>query len=184
VGQLPTPNVQRKDDMARTVKCAVTKEIGTSDTFIKIDGKYYKSQEVYDEDHKQKELWSEIIRYICEDLLKYQKGQVFPTLITKKLLELKYYDREVILETIKVKSNDILYQINQDGKFKDDTGKIFYIFAIIKNNINDIHKKWKYNQAQIRLSNNSNIEGNINNIGKENVQKGKDLTKWLEDDDI
>ena len=59
--------------MARKVKCNVTGEYGTTDTFIKIDNKYYKDIQTYECDRKEKDLWHELIDYICINLLNYQK---------------------------------------------------------------------------------------------------------------
>lgn len=40
--------------MARPCKCAITGEKGTTDTFVKIGKKYYKSQEIYDKWQEEK----------------------------------------------------------------------------------------------------------------------------------
>lgn len=169
--------------MGRRVRCAITKEYGNSDEFIKIGNKYYKSQEVYDIDHKQKSLWNGIIRFICEDLLGYQKGQVYPTLINRKLKELDFYDREVILKTFQLKKDDILYQLNQDGKFKDDNGRIFYMFAIINNCINDVNKEFKRSQIKPRKDTLKVDDLNIleNTIANHNI---RDISTWLEEDEL
>lgn len=170
--------------MGRKVRCAVTKEYGDSEEFVKIDGKYYKSQAIYDVVHREKALWNEIIRLICEDLLGYSKGQVFPSLITRKLKEYEFYDREVILETFELKKKDILYQLNQDGKFDDDNGKIFYMFAIIKSSINDVLKQHKRKEKQENSTESLSIE-NISDITIQNNNTGgRDISRWLEEDDL
>ena len=43
--------------MARSCKCAITGEVGTTDTFVKIGSKYYKSQEIYDADQRKKQTY-------------------------------------------------------------------------------------------------------------------------------
>lgn len=170
--------------LARQVKCCITGEYGLSDVFIKVGNKYYKSQEVYDNDRKDKDLWNEIVRYICEDLLGYQTGQVFPSLIPRKLAEYKFYNREVILKTFQLKSSDILYQINQDGKFDNEQSKIFYMFAIVKNSINDVYKQWKRDNKQAINKDKEDYIGtnDIENLGTS--KSGKDLSTWLEDDEL
>ena len=170
--------------MARKVKCNVTGEYGTSDTFIKIDNKYYKDRETYENNRKEKDLWHELINYICINLLNYEKGQPFPSLVTRKLNEFSFYNREVILQSFKEKEKDILYQINQDCKFDNEQSKIFYMFAIVKNNINDVNKKWKRKQlTEVKQQKSEiNIETNIEELGTS--KKGKDISGWLEDDEI
>ena len=167
--------------MARKVKCQVTGEIGTNETFFKVDNKYYKSQEIYEKHRKEKELWNEIIRYICEDLLGYASGQVFPSLVVKKLNEYKFYEREVILKAFKDKEKNILYQINQSGKFDNDNGKIFYMFAIIKNSINDTYKEWKREEKEIQ-----NYKKEIRSIEILDTVKheNKDISSWLGEDEL
>ena len=168
--------------MARKVKCFITKEEGTSDIFIKIDNKYYKSQEIYDESQKAKESFKKLIKYIGEELLGYETGQVYPSLVFKKLTEYKFYDNEVILKTFKLKEKDILYQINQDNKFKNDNGKVFYMFAIVKNAINDVHKEWLKEQKQITLNNKQDMKPIeiLESVKHDN----KNIKNWLGDDDL
>lgn len=169
--------------MAYKVKCAVTGEKGTNDTFVKIKGKYYKSQEVYDNAQKQKDLYKEIKNIICYELLDYQTGQKFPTMLTKKLKELEFYDNEVILNTINNCKNDISYWMNRKN-IESDTGKIYYIFAVMSSHINDEYRKWKRESQRKIKEEKSEInighDISIENIGT-NV-KGKDISAWLEDD--
>ena len=127
--------------MARQCKCQITGETGTTDTFYKADnGKYYKSKEVYDIWNKENENRKKVIEKFAIDFLDYEPGQVFPTVLTKKLKELEFYGYDVINRTIDKAYNSIQYSI-QHKEFKNDIGKISYIFAIIKNNINDVYKQ-------------------------------------------
>ena len=170
--------------MARKVKCQVTGEYGTADTFVKINNKYYKSMEIYENNRREKDLWNELIKYICDNFLGYEKGQPFPSLITRKLNELSFYKREVIMQTFKEKEKDILYQINQDNKLNNDQDKIFYMFAIIRNSINDVNKRFKRKQlTEVKQQKSEiDIETNIKELGTN--KKGKDISSWLEDDEI
>lgn len=128
--------------MGRRVKCQVTGEYGDSDEYVKINSKYYKSQEVYDEFKRQNELRQQIIYVIADQLLGYEKGQVFPTLMLHRLKELDFYPNEVILETIQKIQNSLSWTL-QHKDFKSDTNRINYIFAAIKNHINDTYKDYK-----------------------------------------
>ena len=169
--------------MGRRVKCQVTGEYGDSETFVKINKKYYKSQAIYDVDKKQKELWSQIVSFICEDLLGYTKGATFPTLITRKLNELNYYDREVILETFKQCREDILYWISRADKFDNDIGRIHYMFAIVKGKINDVDRVWKRRAEQTSRLQNIDVDAISSFEIKNNKFQNKDISKWLEDDE-
>lgn len=71
--------------MARSCKCHITGETGTTDTFVKIGKYYYKNQEIYDAEQKQKETYKSLIDYICYEFLGYGDGQPFPTSLPKKL---------------------------------------------------------------------------------------------------
>lgn len=167
--------------MARQCKCQVTGEKGTTDTFYKADnGKYYKSKEVYDIWNKENEDRKNVIERFAVDFLDYKPGQVFPTVLTKKLKELEFYGYDVINRTIDKAYNSIQYAI-QHKEFKSDVGKISYIFAIIKNNINDVYKQvvqeGKRSETVCEIDN----EVDIDNI--QTNHKEKNIKKWLEDDD-
>lgn len=173
--------------MARKVKCQITGEYGTSDVFYKADnGKYYKSKELYDVWNKENEDRKHVIERFAIEFLDYVPGQVFPTILTKKLKELEFYGYDVINKTIDKSYDSIQYAL-RTKYFRNDVGKISYIFAIIKNNINDVYKQVlteekseKRQQEQV-----ANIdvvdEQLIMNIGTK--QKAKDISSFLEDDE-
>lgn len=168
--------------MARNVVCAVTKERGTTDTFVKIGTKYYKSQEIYDADIHRKNMRAKVIDYICDEFLNYQKGQVFPGLLIKKLKELEFYSYDVILQTLENKTQDIHYWLNKKN-IDNDNGKIAYLFGIVKGCINEELKKNNRNMKRDILEGQSLIETeNIENIGS--LTKGKDISDWLGDDEL
>lgn len=113
----------------------------------------------------------------------YQKGQKFPSLITKKIKELEFYDNEVILKAFQDYENDIIYWMNHKN-FTSSVGKIGYMFAIVNNHINDIYDQWKRDKKQTIKEEKSTIDicdnTAIEDLGT-NV-KGKDISEWLEDD--
>ena len=171
--------------MARKVKCHITKEEGTTDTFVKIGSHYYKSQEVYEEDRRQKETRKELVDYICRTFLGYKEGQPFPTMLTKKLSELSFYSNEVILETFKTCEKDLLYYMgNKD--FSGDYGRIQYIFAVIGNKVADVNRTYKKKIAEVNKKN-SVIDAydfdNPNLSGKSGA-KTNSLLGFLEGDEI
>lgn len=172
--------------MARKVKCQITGEYGTSDTFYKADnGKYYKSKELYDTWNKENEDRKRVIERFTSEFLNYIPGQVFPTVLTKKLKELEFYGYDVIDRTIDKSYDSIQYALRTKD-FRNDVGKISYIFAIIKNNINDVYKQVlreeKIEEKQQRQVTNVEVvdEQTFANIGTK--QKAKDISCFLEDE--
>lgn len=147
--------------MARPVKCYITGEQGTNETFIKIGKHYYKSQEIYDNDKKERELRKElrdkILKIIIEDFLEFAPGQPFPTQVTKKLSELKFYSDDVILKTIE-KNYDNIKFFMKNKEFKNDYGRICYIFAIIGNNISDVYKAEMRTQRRLENKKSKDVE--------------------------
>ena len=166
--------------MSRKVRCRITGEYGLSDEFVKIDGKYYKSKKLYDTWFKEKADREAFIEMFATEFLGYGKGQVFPTILCKKLKELEFYGFDVINKTVKKCQSSIEYAITYKD-FNNDSAKISYIFAIIKNNINDVYKQI------VKENNASKVEHFIDDtVDIENIQtthKEKNIKKWLEDDD-
>lgn len=115
----------------RKVKCQVTGEYGTSDTFVKINGKYYKSQKIYDEWNRNNDLRRKIINVILVDIMKYDADQPFPTILVRRLKELEFYSNEEILETITSLQEPLLWAM-QNKAFASDRNRIEYIFGAIK----------------------------------------------------
>lgn len=169
--------------MARQCKCQITGEKGTTDIFYKADnGKYYKSKEVYDIWNKENENRKKVIEKFAVDFLDYEPGQVFPTVLTKKLKELEFYGYDVINRTIDKTYDSIQYAI-QHKDFKNDMGKISYIFAIIKNNINDVYKQIVQEEKEKKSETICEIENEVDIDNIQTNHKEKNIKKWLEDDD-
>ena len=168
--------------MSRAVKCAITHEIGTTDTFIKIGSKYYKSQEIYDADQRKKEVYTQLVDYICREFLGYGNGQPFPPILPKKIKELSFYSNEIILETFKECADDIHYLL-EHKQFSNEYGKISYMFTIVKGHIADVAKKEKRMAASNEQVKNNMIEcGDLSSIGSK--KQGKDISRFLIDDEF
>lgn len=125
--------------MARKVKCCVTGKWGTSDTFLKIDGKYYENQEVYDWTIRMSNCWRLMIDKITIDYLGYQKGEPYPTILNKRLKSLDFYDNEVIYRTV-LFCDESISNAMKTKDFESTYMKIQYILAVLRNNI---AKVWK-----------------------------------------
>ncbi len=168
--------------MARPCKCAITGEKGTTDTFVKINGKYYKSQEIYDADQKNKAKRKELIDYVCREFLRYGNGQPFPTSLPKKLNELSFYDDDVILETFKRCAPDIHYQM-EHKQFSAEYNKVAYMFAIVKNAIADVNMEFQRKKQQENTMKSTEIEcSDLSSIGTKT--RGKDISSFLNDDEF
>lgn len=168
--------------MPRKVKCCITQEIGTNDTFIKIGTKYYKNQAVYDADLQRRTKRKELIDYICKEFLGYGNGQPFPTSIPKKIKELSFYDDDIILETFKRYASNIHYQF-EHKQFSGEYGKVSYIFAIIKNNIADVNAEIQRKKKQDKRTTKDKIEcGDLSSIGTKD--RGKDISSFLDEDEF
>lgn len=167
--------------MARKVKCQITGEYGTSDTFYKADnGKYYKSKELYDTWNKENEDRKRVIERFTSEFLDYVPGQVFPTVLTKKLKELEFYGYDVIDRTIDKSYDSIQYALRTKD-FRNDVGKISYIFAIIKNNINDVYKQVLREEKEQKREYTIDTSVDVDDIQTTHTEKN--ITKWLEDED-
>lgn len=168
--------------MARSCKCKITGEIGTTDTFVKIGKYYYKNKEVYDAEQKRIETYKALIDYICNEFLGYGDGQPFPTSLPKKIKELSFYDNEVILETFKKLHDDICYWL-EHKQFETEYGKISYIFAMVRDKIADVNSDKIRRNQQNEHKKKIEIEcGDISDIGTKS--RGKDISSFLDDDEF
>lgn len=170
--------------MAYKVKCAVTGEWGTSDKFVKHGNRYYKDEKVYEEYVTQNEFWKKMIDKFCYDFLDYQEGQPFPTILTKRLKELDFYDNETLYRTMcDEKVEEGIAWATQNIKFDNDYMKISYIMAIIRNNVARI---WKIVIKERKADNRpympipSSLYSSLQDI-QNPKQKVKDISKFVED---
>jgi len=168
--------------MSRPCKCFYSGEQGNTDIFVKRpvgkQHKYFKSEEVYQKFIKEKELKDKLHTQIAE-ILNYKDKQMLPPFLKKELNRLlDIYNLEVIIETFRANANTINYWLNQDGKFKNEANKINYMIAIIKNNINDVYKKWQQDQ-KIKQSSKANIDIELMDIKFENKATKSDISQFL-----
>ena len=113
-------------------------------------------------------------------MLGYEEGCTFPTVLTKKLESLSAYSNKTIWATILYKEEDLRYWASVEGKFKNDFGKICYLFVIIVNSINEVQKMVKAKENQLTSA--VEIPPEIEDISNKTNQN-KDISKWLEEDE-
>lgn len=140
--------------MARPVKCFVTGEKGTSDTFVKHDNHYYKSEEVYQDYRKEMDYRTKIIDLMVYDYMGYTKEMPFPTILNKRLRAIEHFGYETIYRTLIGQDANIRKAINTKT-FDSDYLKMMYILAIVRNNI---FQTWKIVLAEKRAAKNKNKE--------------------------
>ena len=137
--------------MGRRVRCCVTGEYGTNDTFYRDEKtrRYYKSKEVFDAYRAPIDKRREVLDIVA-DLVGYYHGEKFPSSITAKIKELEeIYDIFTVYDTFIEKREDIQYALDSRD-FETEYGKCSYIMAIIVNNINDIWIRKKREEREAK----------------------------------
>ena len=168
--------------MAYKVRCVVTGEYGTSDTFVKHENKYFKNEYVYQEYKKQTEFWKKIINKFALDYLNYSEEQPFPTYLPKRVKELDFYDNETIYRTMLFCDEDI-HTALYSKSFESDYVRVSYIMAVLKNNINKIWKIVLQERRDAKLAYQpipSSCYASLAEI-QNPKQKVKDISKFVED---
>lgn len=169
----------------RRVRCQSTGEYGISGEFYRVrkNGRnlYYKNEETYLKMVKDKKIRDQLNNFVSVDILNYDGSQYLPPFFIKRVNELnKLYPMEVILETFKQNKDNLQYWMNQDSKFKNETGRINYMMAIINNNINNEYEKWKERQKAERRMERVNLDASNINLAVE-VSRTKRKTKKKSD---
>lgn len=168
--------------MGRQVKCQITKEIGDSSEFFRApNGKYYKTEDIYNKWRRDIEDRKECIRYICE-YADYKDGQYAPTFLNKMIADFgKVFGFDVLLETIQGCEKEFQWA-NDNKDFNNELGRMFYYKAIIGNNIADYYKRSQQLREQERkfVHIPTDIPEDIDKIGCP-IGGGKDLRNLLGD---
>lgn len=75
----------------------------------------------------------------------YEPGDVFPTVITRGLMQFKHYGYAAVLATMEECQSKIEYAL-ASRSFGSDYQKASYLMAILTNNINDVARRLKSQQ--------------------------------------
>lgn len=168
--------------MSRKVKCQITHEIGSSDNFYKApNGKYYKSEQIYNSWRREVNDRNECIRLICE-YADYKNGEYAPTFLNKMISDFgKKVGYDVLLETIQECDKEFRWA-NNNKEFNNEIGRLFYYKSIIGNHIIDVYQRsQRMKELEKKIESTSNeVFENIENIGC-SIGKGKDLSGLLGD---
>ena len=165
--------------MARKVNCVATGEKGTSDTFYKSpDGKWFKSETVYQAWQKNNKYYKLCVE-ILFNYLEIKEGEPFPTFLTKKLKEYKSMGYDILYDTIIENQSTIEWAL-ANKTFKNTTGKIMYIFAIISNRIYDVRKR-KQVIKKLNAKPPKADEVFADDLDIVSCPEVKNISEWLED---
>ncbi len=127
--------------MGKTVRCAVTGEVGTDDEFYKRGSKYYKSREAYLQRKKRQKIrkaldagLEKIYAMICESILDIKTEASRPPLLAKKLRVFKDCDPEIVCLAIELCGDRIAAKI-EEPRFGSAYGRYNYIVAALLNEL-------------------------------------------------
>lgn len=177
--------------MARKCICKICKAKGDTDTFYKVTdekgkNRYYCNQQEFETYINEKVKREDLIKYIAEDVLDYEEGQIVPVVLLKKIQEMnKFYDYEVIHDCFKENQETIQYWIDTKN-FTSEYGMVSYIMKIIEGSINDVYKKWKFKKRQNQKQQVNSISLDIiNEINTDTVKKkNKSIMAFLDEEDV
>jgi len=171
--------------MSRKCTCQICKSKGDTDTFYKITNdkglnKYYCSKEEFDNFQAKKEKRYNLLKYIAEEVLQLEEGQIVSPSMVKKISKLnEFYDFEVIHESFMVNLDTIHYWI-KNKNFSNEYGMVSYIMKIIEGSINDIYNKWKHKKKTLIKQENHSVDlGVLNGIGSSNSMSKKTVEVYL-----
>ena len=125
--------------MARKCKCKICGKWLTTDIAYRDEkGKYYCSQEEYEEIQRDKQRKEECFKYL-EGFMRVPISKI----ARKRINELhEYYSYEVIYRTIKFVEDRIRYAI-ENKSFNSEQAMVNYLIAIIENNANMVLKEYE-----------------------------------------
>ena len=89
------------------------------------------------------------------------------------------YNVEVIIETFRQSRDNINYWLSLDNKFKNESAKINYMMAIIKNNINDVDKQWRREQKRKQQEDKVSVDIDMMGVKFENKVANNDISQFL-----
>lgn len=118
----------------RRVICHATGIYGNSlDYFKAPDGFYYQTKELYEQKKQESDYYRQVVTRMAS-YMGYEPGDVFPTVITRGLMQFKHYGYAAVLATMEECQSKIEYAL-ASRSFGSDYQKASYLMAILTNNI-------------------------------------------------
>ena len=172
--------------MARKYKCkckASGKELTTDIAYRDEKGKYYCSQEEYEEIQRDKQRKEECFKYL-EGFMRVPISKI----ARKRINELhEYYSYEVIYRTIKFVEDRIRYAV-ENKSFNSEQAMVNYLIAIIENNANIVLKEYEKEIADFQKlfeepKNDIDLDilNSIDETPKGKPRVDNDISEWLDD---
>lgn len=173
-------------------KCQICGKSGYTDEFYRVKKKnknlYYCNEEEYLEWKKEKDIKTELLIYISNEIWHYDNYKMLPAILKKQINQIaEIYNYEVILKTAKKHKDTLEYWMNLEGKFDNEYGKSSYMMAIIKNNINEVYKQWKHEKKTEQNKNKISVDLDIiNNLQQTQLNNtdNNGILDFLEEEDI
>ena len=171
--------------MARKYKCkckACGKELTTDIAYRDEKGKYYCSQEEYEEIQRDKQRKEECFKYL-EGFMRVPISKI----ARKRINELhEYYSYEVIYRTIKFVEDKIRYAV-ENKSFNSEQAMVNYLIAIIENNANIVLKEYEKEIADFQKlfeepKNDIDLDilNSIDETPKGKPRVDNDISEWLD----
>ena len=172
--------------MDRKYKCkckACGKELTTDIAYRDEKGKYYCSQEEYEEIQRDKQRKEECFKYL-EGFMRVPISKI----ARKRINELhEYYSYEVIYRTIKFVEDRIRYAV-ENKSFNSEQAMVNYLIAIIENNANIVLKEYEKEIADFQKlfeepKNDIDLDilNSIDETPKGKPRVDNDISEWLDD---
>jgi hypothetical protein len=163
----------------RQVKCRDTGIlVSASEAWKAPNGKYYSSQGAFERLENEKMYRQKCLEEIG-NIMGYGNGQLFPTIVAKKLKEYESYGYDVVYQTIIGKKQAIINSISNKD-FTSEYNKTSYIMAIITNSINDFYKrkqsKEKLKHIDKTVATTEEVESSTSPVSAENIH---DISRFL-----
>ena len=102
----------------RRVICHATGIYGNSlDYFKAPDGFYYQTKELYEQKKQESDYYRQVVTRMAS-YMGYEPGDVFPTVITRGLMQFKHYGYAAVLATMEECQSKIEYALARFGLSK------------------------------------------------------------------
>ena len=103
-----------------------------------------KPKELYEQKKQESDYYRQVVTRMAS-YMGYEPGDVFPTVITRGLMQFKHYGYAAVLATMEECQPKIEYAL-ASRSFGSDYQKASYLMAILTNNINDVARRLKSQQ--------------------------------------
>lgn len=165
------------------VRCYLTKEWIPKATAFKAEGHYYTSEELYEADKKKRKDRYDLIDYVCKEFLNYAEGAPFSTFLPRKLQEISFYDDDLILQVFHEQASTI-HDRFAVMDFANELNKISYMVGIVRNALPEALQRRNREEKQQETNLYVKEEFIPEEVQSPTRASGKDLSSWLDEEDL